>query len=129
MSGGFNHKTAEQQVLLDFLVAVPGVGVPPFVNGFADALDWLSDARERVVLELVAPFFPLRSHDLIIRCIREYRAANTWPSPPDIPSEKFAAMRDLLIAGGMVRRSHPYERLVLPEFAASAANNLLPKPY
>ena len=103
--------------------------VQAFVDGFADALNWLTDARERTVLELVAPFFPFRSHDVVIRCIREYREANTWPSAPDIARDKFDAMRDLLIDGGMVQNAHPYERLVLPKFAASSANNLLPKPY
>ncbi len=103
--------------------------VQAFVDGFADALNWLTDARERTVLELVAPFFPFRSQDVIIRCIREYREVNTWPSAPDIARDKFDAMRDLLIDGGMVQNAHPYERLVLPKFAASSANNLLPKPY
>lgn len=104
----------------DFVEANPHI-VRAFVDGFADALRWLNTADDSEVIRRVQPFFADLEDDLLLRCIRQYRANNTWPSQPLITESAFDAMRDIVIDGGMVTGRHPYERLVRPEFATADA--------
>lgn len=101
----------------DFIDANPRV-VQAFVDGFDDALRWLSAAEDSEVAAYAQPFFPDLDAALLQDCIRQYRANRTWPPRAAITRPSFDAMRDILIDGGMVRERHAYERLVRPEFAA-----------
>ena len=95
--------------------------VQSFVSGFADALRWLASAEDGEIAERVAPFFDGLGVEFLSRCVRQYRANETWGADAEISRESFDNMRDVLIAGGMIRGRHAWERLVAPEFAAAAA--------
>ena len=97
--------------------------VQSFVSGFADALRWLASAEDSEIAERVAPFFGGLGVEFLSRCVRQYRANETWGADAEISRESFDNMRDVLIAGGMVRGRHAWERLVAPEFAAAAARD------
>ena len=94
--------------------------VQSFVSGFADALRWLADAEDGEIAERVAPFFAGHNAAFLSRCVRQYRANETWGADAEISRASFDNMRDVLIAGGMIRGRHSWERLVAPEFAAAA---------
>ena len=94
--------------------------VQSFVSGFADALRWLADAEDGEIDERVAPFFSGLDAAFLSRCVRQYRENETWGADAEISRESFDNMREVLIAGGMVRGRHSWERLVAPEFAAAA---------
>ena len=99
-----------------FIDANPAT-IQSFVNGFDDALAWLTTAEDKQVAERAAPFFPDLSQDLLQRFIHQYRANETWPESSLIPRQSYDAMRDILIDGGLVEAPHDYDRLVRPEFA------------
>ena len=94
--------------------------IQAFVNGFDDALAWLASAEDEQVADHAAPFFPDLSQDLLQDFIHQYRANSTWPESSLIPRHSYDAMRDVLIDGGLVKASHPYDRLVRPEFALNS---------
>ena len=94
--------------------------IQAFVNGFDDALSWLATADDEQVAERAAPFFPDLSHELLQDFIHQYRDNQTWPESSLIPRHSYDAMRDILIDGGLVKASHPYDRLVRPEFALNS---------
>ena len=96
--------------------------VQAFVNGFDDALHWLSGAEDAEVVDRVEPFFAALDSKLLLDCVSQYRANRTWPESAAITESSFNGMRDILIDGGMVRGCHKYDRLVRPEFAAASAN-------
>ena len=91
--------------------------VQAFVDGFRDALIWLSDATDSEVVDRVQPFFTELGRDILAKCIRQYRANHTWPASPAITESSFNSMRDILIDGGLVKSPHGYDRLVRAEFA------------
>ena len=95
--------------------------VQAFVNGFDDALHWLSGAEDAEVVDRVEPFFADLDSPLLLDCVSQYRANRTWPSGAAITESSFNGMRDILIDGGMVRGRHEYDRLVRPEFASTSA--------
>ncbi len=94
--------------------------VQAFVNGFADALSWLSAADYAQIVASVAPFFHGVDSRVLLHCIRQYRSSGTWPQSPSIERDAFDRMRDILIDGGLVSGRHRYERLARAEFAATA---------
>ena len=94
--------------------------IQSFVNGFDDALVWLSTAEDEQVAERAVPFFPDLSHDLLQDFIHQYRANQTWPTSSMITHQSYDSMRDILIDGGLVKGRHEYERLVKPEFALNS---------
>ena len=95
--------------------------IQAFVNGFDDALHWLSRAENSEVVDSVEPFFADLGPDLLLDCVSQYRANCTWPESAAITESSFNGMRDILIDGGMVRGRHEYDRLVRPEFATTSA--------
>ncbi len=95
--------------------------VQAFVNGFDDALQWLSVAEDAEVVDHVEPFFADLDYNLLLDCVSQYRANRTWPASATITESSFNGMRDILVDGGMVRGRHEYDRLVRPEFAAASA--------
>ena len=95
--------------------------VQAFVSGFDDALGWLASASDDQIADHAAPFFPDLDPALLSRCVAQYRANGTWPRSSLITRESYAAMRDVLVSGGLVRERHEYDRLVMPEFARKSA--------
>ena len=99
--------------------------VQAFVNGFDDALHWLSEAEDAEVVEHVEPFFADLDTQLLLDCVSQYRANRTWPESAAITESSFNGMRDIVIDGGMVQGRHHYDRLVRPEFAEASAERSL----
>ena len=95
--------------------------VQAFVNGFDDALHWLSEAEDTEVVERVEPFLADLDTQLLLDCVSQYRANRTWPESAAITESSFNGMRDIVIDGEMVSGRHEYDRLVRPEFAAASA--------
>jgi NitT/TauT family transport system substrate-binding protein len=94
--------------------------VQRFVDGFGNALRWLSRTDVETVARRVAPFFPDLPEGLLRAAIDQYRDQATWPKDPTIGEDGFTNMRDMLIDGGLVTGSHAYDRVVRPEFAIHA---------
>ena len=104
----------------DYIESNPDT-VQAFVNGFDDALHWLAGAEDAEVVDQVEPFFADLDAQLLLNCVRQYRANRTWPESAAITESSFYGMRDIVIDGGMVQGRHTYDRLVRPEFAAASA--------
>ena len=94
--------------------------VARFVRGVYEAQRWLVSNDAGDVGSMIASFFPGTARTGLERGIRAYKEQQTWADDPLIGEDGFAAMRDLLIDGGLVRGSHEYDRVVRPEFALRA---------
>ena len=91
-----------------------------FVRGFYKAQQWLAAADPATVAERVKPFFPGVPDTVLQASITRYKALEIWPDDPQIGTDGYDAMCQVLIAGGVVKAHHPYGRLVRPEFAQQA---------
>ncbi len=94
--------------------------VARFVLGFYEAQRWLASHDAAEVAATVAPFFPERPRPLLKWAIGAYKEQRTWADDPFIGEDRFTAMRDLLIDGGLVHDRHEYGQVVHPEFALRA---------
>ncbi len=98
--------------------------VDRFVLGVYDAQRWVASHGASEIAYAVSPFFTDRPLPQLQRAIAAYKRQETWAEDPLIREEGFTAMRDLLIAGGLVERRHEYDRLVRPGFAQRAMADL-----
>ena len=87
-----------------------------FIQGFTRALGWIHDSPAEVVGEMVCPFFPDISRELVIASVRRYKDLGTWPADPRLDPPEVDALQDMLIGAGMVKERQPYEKVVRPEF-------------
>ena len=97
-----------------------GETVERFVSGFHRALGWVAATDADEVAATVASFFPDTPRSVLEESVRRYKDQETWPTDPLIGEDGFAAMRDLLIDGSLVKGRYPYDRLVRPAFALNA---------
>lgn len=102
-----------------FIETLPHI-IDRFTRGFYKAQQWLASTAAPEIAARVAPFFPECPPAVLERSVSQYKALGTWSTAPAIGIDGYNAMRDALIAGGLVKRPHPYERLVRPEFAHRA---------
>ena len=91
-----------------------------FVRGFYKAQEWLAAADPATVADRVKPFFPGVPDSVMQASITRYKSLEIWPDNPKIGVDGYDAMCQVLIAGGVVKAHHPYDRLVRPEFAQQA---------
>ena len=94
--------------------------VDRFIKGYARALTWLRDSEPATVGEIVAPFFPGVTNELIVRSVVRYKDQDTWPADPHLKEPEFEGLQDILVAAGMVQKRQDYAKVVRPELAQAA---------
>jgi NitT/TauT family transport system substrate-binding protein len=95
-----------------------------FTVGFARALHWLSSAEPVEVAETVAEYFPDTSKEVLSASIARYQSQEQWPVSPVLAKPEFESLHDILLAAGMCRERHPYEKVVTTEIAETAVASL-----
>ena len=103
----------------DFIDSKPEI-VERFVGGLYKAQQWLVDSHATTVADRVSPFFSDTSMPVLEASIQRYKTQGTWAVTPLIGEDGYDNMRDILIEGGVVKGSYPYDRLVRPDFANKA---------
>jgi NitT/TauT family transport system substrate-binding protein len=87
------------------------------VRGLARAQRWMAASPPAAIAELVAPDFPAVPRPLLDTVIARFQAAGTWPDRPGQPREPYERMGRILVAGGLIRRAAPFEKLCDDSFA------------
>ena len=95
-----------------------------FTVGFARALHWLSSAEPEESAEAVSEFFPGTSVDVLAASIARYQEQEQWPVNPILGKPEYENLHDILLAAGMCRERHAYEKVVRPDIAEAAVSTL-----
>ncbi len=95
-----------------------------FTVGFARALHWLSSAESEESAEAVSEFFPGTSSEVLAASIARYQEQEQWPVNPILGKPEYENLHDILLAAGMCRERHPYEKVVRPDIAEAAVGTL-----
>ena len=91
-----------------------------FTTGFARALHWLSSADPDEVAETVAEYFPHTAVEVLSASIARYQGQEQWPVNPVLGQPEFENLQEILLAAGMCRERHPYEKIVRTDVAEAA---------
>ena len=91
-----------------------------FTLGFARALHWLSSAEPEEVAEAVSEFFPETSQEVLAASIGRYQSQEQWPVNPVLGQPEYENLHEILLAAGMCRERHPYDKIVRTEIAEAA---------
>ncbi len=94
--------------------------IQKFVDGFFKAQLWLYSQSSNSISKVVKRFFPEVSDAVLEQSIDLYKRTQTWSKDCLIGEVGYKAMNSLLMDGGLVTRSYPYEKVVRPEFAIKA---------
>lgn len=87
------------------------------VRGLARAQRWMAGSAPAAIAELVALDFPTIPRPLLDTVIARFQAAGTWPDRPGQPREPYERMGRILVAGGLIQRAAPFEKLCDDSFA------------
>jgi NitT/TauT family transport system substrate-binding protein len=98
--------------------------VQRFVRGYYHAQRWVAENEAAAVADRISGVFPDYERQILVGSVERYQAVGVWATDPLIGRDGHDRMRDALIAGGLVRGSHPYEKIVRPEFAQRAIAEL-----
>ena len=98
-----------------FLESQPDV-VHRFVAGYTRALEWLGKATADEVAEVITPFFPETSPELITASVARYKDQDNWPATPHLGQPQYDGLQEILVAAGMVKEWQGYEKVVTGEF-------------
>ena len=91
-----------------------------FTLGFARALHWLSSAEPEEVAETVSEFFTETSLEVLTASIGRYQSQEQWPINPVLGRPEYENLHEILLAAGMCRERHPYDKIVRTEIAEAA---------
>jgi NitT/TauT family transport system substrate-binding protein len=95
-----------------------------FTNAIYKALIWTDTHSPQEIAKLIAPDFKNVPEDTIATVVAEYKKVNTWASSPVITPEGMKKMLDLLVGGGILKETAPYDRVVNPTFAQKAEQSI-----
>ena len=73
---------------------------------------WLYDHGAEELADVVAPFYPNVTRDLLTSSLQRYRDAGLWARQPEVSREGFTRLAESLLSGGFVSRMHAYEDCV-----------------
>lgn len=98
--------------------------VQGFTNAIYRALIWTNTHSAQEIAEAVAPYFKDVPPETVQSVIAEYKKVNIWATDPLITPEGLKRMVDLLVDGGVLKESVPYDKLVDPQFARKAMQTI-----
>ncbi len=86
----------------DFIKDNPDI-VQKFSNAIAKGTKWLNTASEADITEALKPFFEGTPEDLIIQSVERYKNQDTWSSNPELNTEQFEILQNVLIENGVLK--------------------------
>lgn len=80
---------------------------------------WVFSHSAEEVAEVIAPFFPLIDHEILVKSMGLYQAIDAWPPSPVISEEHFLHLQEIMKEAGELHESVPFSILMENEIATS----------
>ena len=81
---------------------------------------WMAAEDPARIAEVIAPDFPAIRPEILRKAVTRYHAAGTWPAHPLQDRDDFERFARMLVEGGLVRRTVPFEAVADNTFAEAA---------
>jgi NitT/TauT family transport system substrate-binding protein len=98
--------------------------VQAFTNAVYKGLIWTETHSAQEIAALIAPDFKEIPVATIESVIAEYKKVKIWASDPLLSREGMDQMVGLMVEGGVLKQTVPYEQIVNPTFAQKAIQSI-----
>ncbi len=78
---------------------------------------WVFSHSAEEVAEVIAPFFPLIDHDILVQSMGLYQSIDAWPPTPVISEEHFLHLQEIMMEAGELHELVPFAVLMENEMA------------
>jgi NitT/TauT family transport system substrate-binding protein len=91
-----------------------------FVRGLHRAQRWMAASSAGSIAAVLATAFPDIDAGVRVQAVDRYVRQSTWATDPVLTRAGFDTLQEILLAGGFIKRRHPFEALVDTEIARQA---------
>lgn len=85
---------------------------------------WVYNHTAEEVAEVIAPFFPLIDHEILVKSMGLYQAIDAWPPTPVISEEHFLHLQEVMMEAGELHEFAPFSILMDTTIAEAALGEL-----
>lgn len=73
---------------------------------------WVYNHSAEEVAEVIAPFFPLIEHEILVKSMGLYQSIDAWPPIPTVSEAHFLHLQEIMIEAGELEQVVPFEILM-----------------
>lgn len=81
---------------------------------------WVNEHSAEEVAEVIAEFFPLIDHEILVRSMGLYQSIDAWHPSPVISEEHFLHLQEIMIEAGELQEYVPFSELMNTTIAQQA---------
>jgi NitT/TauT family transport system substrate-binding protein len=85
---------------------------------------WAFEHSAEEVAEVIAPFFPLIDHEILVKSMGLYQSIDAWPTSPVISEEHFLHLQEIMIEAGELSEIVPFSTLMQNTIAKSVVGEI-----
>lgn len=85
---------------------------------------WVFNHSAAEVAEVIAPFFPLIDHEILVKSMGLYQAIDAWPPTPVISEEHFMHLQEIMMEAGELAEIVPFSVLMENTMAQSVVEEV-----
>lgn len=85
---------------------------------------WVFNHSAAEVAEVIAPFFPLIDHEILVKSMGLYQAIDAWPPTPVISEEHFMHLQEIMMEAGELAEIVPFSVLMENTMAQSVVEGV-----
>ena len=85
---------------------------------------WAFEHSAEEVAEVIAPFFPLIDHEILVKSMGLYQSIDAWPTSPVISEEHFLHLQEIMIEAVELSEIVPFSTLMQKTIAKSVVGEI-----
>lgn len=85
---------------------------------------WVFNHTPEEVAEVIAPFFPLIDHEILVKSMGLYQSIDAWPPTPVISEEHFLHLQEIMMEAGELAEVVPFSVLMDNTIAKSVVEEV-----
>lgn len=83
-----------------------------FTRAIHKGQQWVFSHTAEEVAEVIAPFFPLIDHEILVQSMGLYQSIDAWPTTPVISEEHFLHLQEIMMEAGELEEIVPFSVLM-----------------
>lgn len=103
----------------DYLEKHPDI-IQKFTNAIYRGQRWVYSHTVEEIVDVVMPFFPGVSREIMIKATDRYKSQDSWMPTPEISRSSFEHLLEVMMNAGELKELVPFDALMTNEFARRA---------